>query len=104
MANSIGDWFKRYKIWLILIAITVVVFALWMFLPTGDKGALKILKDTEDKVNKLKEAKVKELEVITEEMDERVEELMEIKAEPDEDKRLQALADFANRRRARARG
>lgn len=99
MANSIGDWFKRYWILLVLVGLVTLGFILWAVLPAGDKGALKVLKDAEEGVKKLKNKKAKELKVLDEEMDERVGELMEIKAINDEDERLKRLAEFGNRRK-----
>ena len=97
MANTWGDWLKRYWVWILVgVALLCVMFA--ALFPTGDKGALKILKDAEDKAKKLKDEKEQELAEITKEMDARVDELMEIKAIEDEDERLKRLAEFANRR------
>lgn len=100
MANSIGDWFKRYWILITLAGLVVLSFVVYVLFFTGKKGAAKVLKDAEEAVKVMKESKAAELKAIDEEMESKVAELMEIKTISDEEERLKQLAAFANRRKA----
>jgi len=102
MANSIGDWFKRYWVWITLVVIGLVAFLVVLLFPTGDKGALKILKEAEDAVKELKEKKTAELKAIDDQLEANTNELVEIKKISDEEERLKKLADFANRRKKKS--
>ena len=98
MANSLGDWFRRYWLYLAIVGIVILVIIFWL-LPTGEAPGLKIIKEAEEEIKKLKGAKDLELEMLAVEMEEHTQELLKIKAIDDEDERLKQLADFANRRR-----
>lgn len=102
MANTAGDWFNRYWLVLLVVGLVILGFIAWAVFPTADKGALKVLKEAEEGVKKMKAEKSKELEVLIEEMEEHIDTLMEIKSIKDEDERLQRLADFGNKRKKRA--
>lgn len=98
MANGLRDWFRRYWLYLVIAAITLLVIVLWL-LPTGSAPGLKIIQETEEEVKKLKGAKKLELEILDTEMEERTQELVTIKSIDDEDERLKQLAEFSNKRR-----
>lgn len=96
LANTIKDWLKRYWLWLLLIG-AIVIYALSLLLPRSNKKE-SILTETLEKAQKLKEERANQHQAIVEEMNQRVDELVEIKAISDEDERLKKLAEFANRR------
>jgi DNA-binding protein H-NS len=95
LANPIGDWFKRWGIW-ILLALAAIAFIAMKLIP-APKGAVKIVDEAREATQKLKDQKAEEHAAITKQMEERVTELVKIKEIPDEEKRLAALAEFANR-------
>lgn len=99
MANSIGDWFKRYWVWVTLVIVGLVAFLLFVLFPTDEKKAPKILKEAEEKARKLKEAKAYELAAIDKELEDNIIDLIEIKSIQDKDERMKQLAEFANKRR-----
>jgi len=99
MANSIGEWFKRYWVWISLVGLILLSFIVYLLFFTGEKGAGKVLKEAEEAVNKMKEAKAEELKAIDAEMEAKITELVEIKTISDEEERLKRLAEFANRRK-----
>lgn len=99
MANGFGDWLKRYWLWLVVAALAILgVLAYWFFV-TGNKEPLKILKEAEEGIKKLKDEKAIELKALEKEMDARTQNLIDIKSIKDEDERLTALAAFANKRK-----
>lgn len=99
IANTGGDWLKRYWLWFVLAA-AFGIYALTRLLP-APKGKEGILAETKEKAEKLKTETAAEHAKIVEEMDAKLKELIEIKAITDEKERLQKLADFANRRTKR---
>ena len=98
MANSAWDWLRRYWLWLLLLGVSVVVFLVYL-LPTGSKGALKIVQETEQKLKALKDQRTKELAEIDQAMATKIDELARIKNIKDTQERLKALAEFANKRK-----
>jgi hypothetical protein len=75
----------------------MVIFAVSCLFPKA-KDKSHILNEAKEKAKKLKEEREKEHKALAEEMEGRVNELIEIKAIKDEDERLKRLAEFANRR------
>lgn len=96
MANGLQDWFKRYWLWILLLGALVIFAVSCLFPKTSDKS--NILNETKEKAKKLKDERAQEHKAIVEEMEGRINELIEIKAIKDEDERLKRLAEFANRR------
>ncbi len=100
MANSIGEWIKRYGLWCLVLGVGILVVMAKLF-PTAKRGPLKILKQAEDRANQLHTEKSKELEKLDIRFEANTTELIEIIEIEDEEDRLKQLAAFANRRRQR---
>ena len=100
MANSIGEWVKRYGLWFLVLGVGILVIAAKLF-PTAKRGPLKILKQAEDKAKQLHAQKSKELKKLDIRFEANTTELIEITEVEDETERLKQLAAFANRRRRR---
>lgn len=83
-----------------LVALAAIVWFLTRLLPTP-KDKTTILSSARVAADALKKERELEHAVAIAEMDIRNDELKNIKANPDEKERLQALADFANRNRKR---
>lgn len=94
-ANTAKHWFKRYGLW-ILIGLALIIFIISRIIPSP-KGKPEILKKAKEEAAKAKDAATKALEEHNKAMAERKAELENIKAMSDEEARLQALADFANK-------
>lgn len=95
-ANTASDWLKKWGLW-ILLGIALVIFIIAKFIP-APKSKDATLRQAKDEAERLKNEVSKELEKHTKEMSNRKAELEQIKAIEDEDARLNALADFANKR------
>lgn len=97
LANPLGSWFKRWGIWLMLALFAVLFFIVKYMLP-APKGAIKVLDEARKATEDLKATKAKEHAELTQVMEAKATELKQIQTISDEEKRLQALADFANRK------
>lgn len=99
MANSIGDWLKRYWVWAAVVFLGLVAFLATALFPTGNSGPLKALKEAEEAAKTMRDAKAAELKSIDEKLETNIHELLEIKSIMDEEERLKQLAAFGNRSR-----
>ena len=97
-ANGAGAWLKRYGLWVLLgLAIALGVLC-WLF-PVSRRGKPQVLKEAQEGAKRIKALAAKRLEEHDHRMAARRKKLEAIEAIGDEAKRLQALADFANRRK-----
>lgn len=95
-ANSLWSWFKRWGLWLIMIAAgTVYLFSRLM---PSDGRKPELLQKAKDGAEKLRAVAAIDLAEHSMKMDARTKELEEIKATENERVRLNRLAEFANRR------
>lgn len=95
-ANSTKSWFKKWWLW-VLLGLAATIYILSRVFPSGE-GKPGILHKAKDEAKRIKEDAVEKLEAHIEMMQEKHQELERIKVISDEEKRLRALADFANRR------
>jgi hypothetical protein len=96
-ANTVGSWFKRWGLWLLLgLAVVLVIIA--KLLPSNGSKP-EILQKAKDEVQGLKDQAKKELDEHKAKMKANEDELARIKAIEDEEARLKALAEFADSRR-----
>jgi len=93
--NPPGAWLKRYWLWIVL-GLAIAIFVVSRLLPTP-KGKPELLQKAKDDAGKIHEAAAKELETHAAKMEANEREFAEIEKISDEEKRLQALAEFANR-------
>ncbi|KKM80669.1 hypothetical protein LCGC14_1337530 [marine sediment metagenome] len=97
MANSVTSWLNRWGLWVLLgLAIALGVLC-WLF-PVSRRGKPQVLKEAREGAERIKALAAKRLEEHDRRMATRRKELEAIEAIGDEEKRLQALANFANRR------
>jgi len=96
-ANSGKTWWRWSYLWIALVCVVVLVVLVRVFLPKRKEKAT-ILTEAREGVERLKETATKELKEHQKKMDANRRELENIKEIEDEDERLQALADFGNRR------
>jgi hypothetical protein len=93
--NPPGEWLKRYWLWIVVLG-ALVLFALTQIFK-GEGGKPALMKKTVEDAERIHENANAELDSHIAKMGEREKEFAEIEAISDEEKRLQALADFANR-------
>ena len=98
-ANGAGAWLKRWGLWILLGGAVALGVLCWLF-PVSRKGKPQVLKDAQEGAERIKALAAKRLEEHDRRMATRRKELEAIEAIGDVEKRLQALADFANRRTA----
>lgn len=96
-ANTVWDWLKKWGLW-ILLALAFLLFILSKLLPSP-KGKPEVLQKAKEQATDIKNAASQALEKHNLEMEMRKDELAKIQTIHDEKARLQALADFANRRK-----
>ena len=96
-ANTAWDWIRRWGLWILLLLGVVLAALVWL-LPTR-RGKPKILEQAKDGADAIRERAHKELVSHEHKMAARRKELEAITAIEEEDARLKALADFANRER-----
>lgn len=94
-ANKAKHWFTKWGLW-ILLGIAVVIFIISRLIP-APKDKQAILRQAKEEAKRLKDEVSAELEKHNKEMAERKAELEKAKAIEDEEARLKALADFANK-------
>lgn len=99
-ANTASDWFKSWGL-LIIAGLGGLLFLLLKLVP-APKGKVEILDAARDSAKKLADDKTKALSDLNGKMMENRAELKEIQAIPDQMTRLQALADFANRKKQKS--
>lgn len=97
-ANTAWDQLRKWGLWLLLGLGALLALVCWL-LPTSKKGKPEILRKAKDGARAIKENRQKELKAHKRRMAVREKELETIGTIEDERERLQALADFANRRR-----
>ncbi len=95
-ANTAKHWFTKWGLWILLGIAVVIGIIAWLIPASKDKDAT--LRKAKDEAKRLKDEVSQELEKHNKEMANRKAELMKVKAMEDEEARLKALADFANRR------
>lgn len=93
--NPPGAWLKRYWLWIVL-GLAFVIFVVSRLLPTS-KGKPEVLEKAKAEADKIHDVAAKELEKHAAKMEANEREFAEIEKISDEEKRLQALAEFANR-------
>jgi len=94
-ANTWKDWLKKWWLWIVAGA-TILIFIISRLIPTV-KGKPEVLQKAKEGADTIKTGAGEALTTHNKEMTERKEELEKIKSIPDQDKRMQALADYANR-------
>jgi len=94
-ANGFWDWMKRWGLW-ILVVLAGLLYLLAKLLPRRSKRDLFV--QAKQQAGELKDQAVKKLGELKSEMKARRTELNDIKGIDDEAERLQALAEFANKR------
>jgi len=97
LANPITSWFRKWWLYFLLLLIIIAVALSWL-IPSREStdenpNATKKLTNIQDKVKT-------DLILHESKMATRRKELKEIKCIEDKEKRLQALADFGNRRKS----
>ena len=90
-----SDWLKRYWLWAVAIGVLFIFLAVALF--KGGVKKVKLLKDTIVEADKVHAKAEEELDAHIEKMASQEKEFKVIEAIDDEEERLQALADFANR-------
>lgn len=94
-ANTLWSWIKKWGLW-ILAGLTFILFVVAKILPKP-KDKKSILRRAHDGAEKIKVEVKENLDLHRKKMADREIELENIKAISDEEERLKALADFANR-------
>lgn len=94
-ANSTWSWFKKWGWWILLLLAAGLVLLCWLLPSDGKKP--KLLQGAKDGAAKLKDQAEDALREHEAKMQANRDELACIKAIENEEERLQALADFANR-------
>ncbi len=96
-ANGVGSWLERWGLWILLVLAVIIGMLCWLF-PVSRKGKPQILKEAQDGAAALKKKAAEALVEHEYQMAVRRNELKAIETIVDEDERLKALANFANRR------